>query len=134
MGTRFAQAPLQFAEKMNVERRKQARINLETNLTIEILGDHSRSVEGLMVDVSSDGMRFLSPVDVAPGTAIRVDRDGGMILGEVCYTEPHGEQFHLGILFRQVLANLRDLEPLLRMLQSYEEDAHDRKDHPKPTR
>jgi hypothetical protein len=117
-----------------VERRKQPRINLETNLTIEILGNDPMRVDGLMVDVSSDGMRFLSPVDVAPGTAIRVDRDGGMILGEVCYTEPHGEQFHLGILFRQVLANLRDLEPLLRTLQSYEEDARANKGQPKPTR
>jgi len=122
------------AEEFCVERRKQTRINLETNLTIEILGDHPSKVTGLMVDVSSDGMRFLSPVDVAPGTAIRVDRDGGMILGEVCYTEPHGEQFHLGILFRQVLANLRDLEPLLRTLHSYEEDARARQNHPKPTR
>lgn len=117
-----------------MERRKQARINLETNLTIDVLGDHPAKIEGLMVDVSTDGMRFLSPVDVAPGTAIRVDRDGGMILGEVCYTEPHGEQFHLGILFRQVLSNLRDLEPLLRTLHSYEEDARARKEQPKPTR
>lgn len=119
---------------MNVERRKQARINLETNLTIEILGDEPQKIAGLMVDVSSDGMRFLSPVDIAPGTAIRVDQDGGMILGEVCYTEPNGKQFHLGILFRQVLANLRDLEPLLRTLQSYEEDARARTGQQKPTR
>jgi hypothetical protein len=123
-----------------VERRKQPRIKLETNLTIEILGDHpatyegSNKIPGLMVDVSTDGMRFLSPVDIAPGTAIRIDRDTGMILGEVCYTESHGEQFHLGILFRQVLANLRDLEPLLRTLQSYEEDARNRNSQPKPTR
>jgi hypothetical protein len=123
-----------------VERRKQPRIKLETNLTIEILGDHpatyegSNKIPGLMVDVSTDGMRFLSPVDIAPGTAIRIDRDTGMILGEVCYTESHGEEFHLGILFRQVLANLRDLEPLLRTLQSYEEDARNRNSQPKPTR
>jgi hypothetical protein len=123
-----------------VERRKQPRINLETNLTIEILGDNpvtyqgSNKIPGMMVDVSTDGMRFLSPVDVAPGTAIRVDRDSGMILGEVCYVEVHGEQFHLGILFRQVLANLRDLEPLLRTLQSYEEEARARDGQPKPTR
>lgn len=123
-----------------MERRKQPRIKLETNLTIEILGDHpatyegSNKIPGLMVDVSTDGMRFLSPVDIAPGTAIRIDRDTGMILGEVCYTESHGEQFHLGILFRQVLANLRDLEPLLRTLQSYEEDARNRNSQPKPTR
>ncbi len=123
-----------------MERRKQPRIKLETNLTIEILGDHpatyegSNKIPGLMVDVSTDGMRFLSPVDIAPGTAIRIDRDTGMILGEVCYTESHGEEFHLGILFRQVLANLRDLEPLLRTLQSYEEDARNRNSQPKPTR
>jgi hypothetical protein len=124
-----------------VERRKQSRIKFETNLTIEILGDHpplyqgSNKIPGLMVDVSTDGLRFLSPIDVEPGTAIRIDREAEMILGEVCYAEPHGEdQFHLGILFRQVLANLRDLEPLLRTLQSFEEDSQVRKPNSNPSR
>ena len=114
---------------IHVERRKQTRIKFESNLTIEVLGDHppthlgSNKIPGLMVDVSTDGLRFLSPIDVPAGSAIRIDRDNEMILGEVCYNEPHSEgQFHLGILFRQVLANLRDLEPLLAALQSYEED------------
>ena len=124
-----------------VERRKKSRIKLETNLTIEILGDHpplyqgSNKIPGLMVDVSTDGMRFLSPVDVEPGTAIRIDRESEMILGEVCYAEPHSDdQFHLGILFRQVLAHLRDLEPLLRCLQGFEEDAQARNPDANPSR
>jgi hypothetical protein len=115
---------------IHVERRKQTRIKFESNLTIEVLGDHppthlgSNKIPGLMVDVSTDGLRFLSPIDVPAGSAIRIDRDNEMILGEVCYNEPHSDgQFHLGILFRQVLASLRDLEPLLAALQGYEEDA-----------
>ncbi len=78
-----------------------------------------------MLDVSPDGMRFLSPSPVAPSSAIRIDRPDGMILGEVCYCSPAPDnQFHLGLLFHQVLSNLRDLGPLLRTLQSYEELAH----------
>ena len=126
---------------LSVERRKQSRIGFETNLTIEILGDHpplyqgSNKIPGLMVDISTDGMRFLSPVDVEPGTAIRIDRETEMILGEVCYAEPHGDHhFHLGILVRQVLANLRDLEPLLRTLQAFEEDSQVRRPDSNPSR
>ena len=75
---------------LNVERRKHSRVKFESNLTIEVLGDNppthlgSNKIPGLMVDVSTDGLRFLSPVDVPAGSAIRIDRENEMILGEVC--------------------------------------------------
>lgn len=104
-----------------MERRKENRIPFETNLTLRVLGETAVDLEGQMLDASADGMRFLSPSPVAPSTAIRIDRPDGMILGEVCYCTPTPDnQFHLGLIFHQVLANLRDLEPLLRTLQSYE--------------
>jgi len=112
-----------------VERRKENRIPFENNLTLRVLSEEAVDLEGQMLDVSADGMRFLSPSPVAPSSAIRIDRPDGMILGEVCYCSPAPDnQFHLGLVFHQVLANLRDLEPLLRTLQSYEEQAHSAKD------
>ncbi len=107
-----------------VERRKENRIPFETNLTLRVLGDGARDLDGQMLDVSADGMRFLSPAPVALSAAFRIDRPDGMILGEVCHCSPAPDnQYHLGLVFHQVLANLRDLEPLLRTLQSYEEQA-----------
>ena len=111
------------ADETFVERRKEDRIPFATTLTLRILGDAPIDIEGQMLDVSADGMRFLSPCAVAPSSAIRIDRPDGMILGEVCYCAPApGNQFYLGVLFRQVLSNLRDLEPILRTLQSYNDE------------
>ena len=100
-----------------MEHRNEPRIPVEKTLTLRILGNAPSDIEVQVIDVSADGMRYLSPRAVAPSSAIRIDRPDGMILGEVCYCDPAPEnQFHLGVLFHQVLNNLRNLDPLLRTL------------------
>lgn len=107
-----------------MERRKQNRLHFESDLVIRLLGDDPCDLPGRMMDVSADGMRFDCARPVAPGTAIRIDREDGMILGEVCHCSTLADGVHsIGILFHQVLSNLRDLEPLLRTLHSYETEA-----------
>ncbi len=107
-----------------MERRKENRISFETNLTLRILGDGALDLHGQTLDVSAGGMRFLSPAPVAPSTAFRIDRPDGIILGEVCHCSPAPDnQFYLGLVFHQALANLRDLEPFFRIFESDEEQA-----------
>ncbi len=71
---------------------------------------------GTIEDRSGRGMRVSIPAPVAPGTAVRLDLRDEVAFGEVCYCQPLGDRYALGLELDQSLKNLEDLSRLVHAL------------------
>ncbi len=92
-------------------------------MMIHILGSGAHSIEGEFYNVLEHGVRFLSPETIPSGTAIRIERPDGLILGEAFHSAPASDhRFIVDILFLEVLSNLSSLQTLLCKLRSQEPD------------
>ncbi len=92
----------------NIEQRQHARY--PANLTIrvgEVGAPVNRHQPGRMVDVSQEGMCFVFPRYLAPGTAVQIEFERCKLLGEVrhCRLREYGTrmQFFTGVQIAQVL-------------------------------
>ena len=47
-------------------------------------------------------------------SAVRVDLDDALLLGEVCYCAPDGDQFVVGVIIDQALTGMRSVLALIR--------------------
>ncbi|MCC6538838.1 MAG: PilZ domain-containing protein [Bryobacterales bacterium] len=65
-----------------------------------------------VVNLSGSGLRLRSPQAQAAGTLVRVDCQDVMLLGEVCYCEPDGSQFAMGVRLEHSLVHTESLERL----------------------
>ncbi len=72
--------------------------------------------EGLVMDFSGRGMRVQLPARVTPGTAVQLDFQNQILLGEVCYCQGMGQGYAIGIELEHSLSNLDDLSRLVRAL------------------
>lgn len=62
-------------------------------------------------------MRLIVPRDISVGTAMRLDFENQLVLGEVCYCQAAGDSsFIIGLELEQSLSNLDDLARLVRAL------------------
>ena len=61
-------------------------------------------------------MRLTVPQAISPGTAIRVDAENIMFLGDVCYCVAENPGFSVGLIVEHVLTGLDELERLNRAL------------------
>lgn len=64
--------------------------------------------------MSGRGLRLLTTKALAPGTLVRVDWNRTMFLGEVCYAQPQGSGFALGLRLEHSLLHTESLERLRR--------------------
>jgi PilZ domain len=65
-----------------------------------------------VVNLSGSGLRIRASQSQATGTLVRVDCQDVMLLGEVCYCEPEGSQFAMGIRLEHSLVHTDSLERL----------------------
>ena len=99
------------------ERRRQPRISLShrasvTDLTHQVCLDPSE-----ILDFSGRGMALLVSKPAPVNSAIRIDWDDALLLGYVCYHEPQGDRFRMGLQLNQALSGTRDIAQLLQQLQ-----------------
>jgi hypothetical protein len=115
-----------------VERRRERRIDAQVSGTtpqtvkVTLLGrggspdggdQKAQPLDALLLDYSGRGMRLEFGFLAAPGTALRIEFDDQVLLGEVCYCQSMGEgRYAAGIELEQSLKNLDDLSRLMRAL------------------
>lgn len=80
------------------------------------LGDaqasHPHPIPVEIADISGRGLRVLAAVSFAPGTLVRIDWNRTMLLGEVCYAQPDGARFALGLRLEHSLLHTESLDRL----------------------
>jgi PilZ domain len=74
----------------------------------------SEPFQARVINLSGNGMRLGFDRKLAPGTLVRIDLDQTLLLGEVCYSEPDGNNFALGLRLEHSLLQTGSLERLRR--------------------
>lgn len=99
-----------------MERRSEVRFEVDRPVRVTELDSYLTRWTGTVRDLSGRGMRLTVPEAIHPGTAIRVDAENIMFLGEVCYCVPESPGFSVGLMVEHILTGLDDLESLNRGL------------------
>jgi hypothetical protein len=76
-------------------------------------------MEAAVLDYSGRGMRLGVNAQIPAGSAVRIEMDDQLILGEVCYCTPSRlGRYAVGLELEQALAHLDDLSSLTRALSA----------------
>lgn len=100
-----------------MERRRDVRVSLDQKVRVtvlgrRVLGTNDWQVDARAADLSGRGIRILAPARIASGDAVRIDLEDAMLLGEVCYCQPHNDGFMIGVQLDQALSNVGELARL----------------------
>jgi hypothetical protein len=118
-----------------VERRKKPRFPTRCPIRITLLGDKNRFINGTLLDISGDGVRISATEALPVDHPVRVDLDGGLLLGDVCYCRRDEHQgFIVGLSLAHSLDSVHHLAALMRSLDGEQSPAEDLQEtkHRKP--
>ena len=99
-----------------MDRRIESRFHVDESVQVTVLDQTQPVVAGRLVNLSGKGMRLSLDSEVPVGAPVRVDMDGTMLLGEVCYCYPEGATWALGLRLEHALTHSDDLARLMRQL------------------
>ena len=96
-----------------MERRKEARIEINQEVTVTVLGEvDSPPFQAVAIDMSGTGMRILVPEPVPYQAAVKVQAGDLLLLGEVTRVETSGVGHLLALKLQHSLTSLSDLQRL----------------------
>jgi len=90
-----------------------------------VLGDSEETQPARLENISGRGARLRIPRPVLLSSAVRVDLDDSLLLGEVCYCAPEGDEYAVGLVIDQTLTGIRGVLALIRGVMG-EDDSADR--------
>ena len=85
-------------------------------MQVTVLGEAQLVTAGRLADLSGRGMCVKLDSQIPAGTLIRVEIDGTMLLGEVCYCNQDGVKWVIGLQVEHALTHSDDLARLMRQL------------------
>ena len=85
----------------NPERRNDVRAPLDAPIWLRVL-DASPPLEGRIVNVSRKGFKLKLPKALQPGMGVQARLGGRIIMAEVRYCRPEGQEYHVGIEIQDV--------------------------------
>lgn len=102
-----------------MERRRQARIPLREQVLVTDLSNQAKVDPSEIIDYSGQGMAILVSQEVAINAAVRIDWQGAVLLGHVCYRDTAFDgRYRIGLQLSQVLSFDQNIEQLLQQLQA----------------
>ena len=81
-----------------------------------LAAEESEAVRGHILELSGRELLLRIPLHAPCGSVVRIEGLDTMLLGEICRSEPSGEQWRVAILIRHSLKGLAELERLSRAL------------------
>ena len=92
-----------------MERRAETRIPWNCPVRVTLLGSPPEHVDAVLLNVSGRGARLRVPRRIECDTALRIDLDNAMLLGEVCYCATDGDGYGIGVQLEHSLLNLAEV-------------------------
>lgn len=108
-----------------MERRSELRVSANQKVSLMVMGESRRELEGTAIELSGCGMRIRIAEPAQAGDPVRIELQDALLLGEICYCRPDGNAFLIGLEIHEALSGLKDLAKLNRALlgQRLEEGA-----------
>jgi hypothetical protein len=95
-----------------MERRREARIRADKPVELTVLGNEEASGPAQVTEFSGHGLQVVLHRPIPVNSAIKVEGEDWLMLGEVCYCRQEGIHFVAGLKIDQTLENLDELSKL----------------------
>jgi hypothetical protein len=106
-----------------MERRREARIRADKPVELTVLGNEEASGPAQVTEFSGHGLQVVLHRPIPVNSAIKVEGEDWLMLGEVCYCRQEGIHFVAGLKIDQTLENLDELSKLNENLLSTRQKA-----------
>jgi hypothetical protein len=106
-----------------MERRREARIRADKPVELTVLGNQEASGPAQVIEFSGHGLQVVLHRPIPVSSAIKVEGEDWLMLGEVCYCRQEGIHFVAGLKIDQTLENLEELSRLNESLLSTQQKA-----------
>lgn len=115
----FSQTAKQAAETV-VVMQTNGILTTPSAVTVTILGGKSpERFTGRMLRSDSKSMKIDAPQGVPAGTALRIDVEGGLVLGEVISSNTDGKSFMVAVAVQHVIPSVASLANLVSAVMGY---------------
>jgi hypothetical protein len=104
------------ADKLSMEKRGEPRFEVEQTVRATTLGQQSEDFLAQIENISGTGMRLLVERAVPVGTALKVEWDEILLLGEVCYCQAAKGGHAIGVELEHALLHTGEMARLARRL------------------
>jgi hypothetical protein len=98
------------ADKLCMEQRAAVRFAIDQPVAVWVLGGTEVRETALVRNVSEAGVQLVSSHSIPAGSAVKIELDNALALGEVAYCIAEGEQWVFGIKLEHVLNGLAELQ------------------------
>lgn len=95
-----------------MERRQEPRIDISGSVKVTLLGSEDCEFSGELVSLSGGGAILQMDTELPASSAIRIDIDDALLLGEVRWCRRDGARFSVGLSVEHWLPDLKVLEQM----------------------
>jgi hypothetical protein len=99
---------------LSMSQRREPRFNADQSVWITLFGEPDIRLPARIKNVSVRGIGLELEGPVAIGSALKLELDDSMVLGEVIYCREDEASFYVGVVLEQALCGLSDLAYALR--------------------
>lgn len=92
-----------------MEQRRGPRFSTDQPVEVTIFGIEETRYCGRIINASRRGLAIELPEEIVPGTALKIEIDDSMVLGEAVYCRNAGMVHLVGVELDQVLCGLAEL-------------------------
>jgi len=92
-----------------MEQRSELRVPCDEAVVVTVLREPEARYPARIRNSSTRGMAIQIPAEVSPGTALKIEWNDSLVLGEAVYCHPEGDAYLVGIDLDQVLCGLAEL-------------------------
>jgi hypothetical protein len=105
-----------------MDKRCEPRFAVDQSVTITTLGEHRSRQAAKVRNSSGSGLGLVVDTEIAVGTAVRIEWDDAILLGEAMYTRPLDNGHFVGVQLEQMLRGLQELH---RSMQAFALEAEE---------
>jgi len=92
-----------------MDQRRESRFRTDQPIVVTVLKQPEIRLDARVKNASGRGLGLITPVAVQPGSAIRIELDDSIMLGEAIYCRSDRDGHFVGIELDQVLVGLAEL-------------------------
>ena len=105
-------------------RRREPRFEIDQPVTVKNLENPGMPLLGRLVNFSAKGTRLILEGGIDPGTMVKVEWGGTVLLGEIIYCWAEGSEFAVGLELEDVLY---EQEMIASMAQAWTEASQEKR-------
>src|SRR5579885_3417463 len=92
-----------------MDQRREPRFFANQSVVVTVLGEHEKQFPATIRNTSGRGLALEVPSAIPPGSALQMEVDDSIVLGESVYCRGADHSYLIGVQFDQMLCGLLEL-------------------------